>query len=103
MNLELEWIFGINEGQNRLKYICSEGMKAANERILYSIGKVIIIYFPKLNAQYYYKEHNQNISVIEISSDQRLVASAEEGDQPELHIWNMKNRIALVKFKHLHK
>jgi len=51
-------------------------MKAANEKIIYSVGRVIIIYFPKLNAQYYYKEHVQNISVIEISQYQRLVASA---------------------------
>ena len=94
---------GIDAKKENIKYICSQGLKAANERIIYSSGKAIIIYFPKLNVQHYYKEHRQAISVIEISGDNRLVASGEEGDSPEIHIWELKNRHNLVKFKKLHK
>ena len=103
MNLKLDWILGIDVKKENIKYICSRGLKAANERIVYSSGKAIVIYFPKLNVQHYYKEHSQAISVIEISGDNRLVASGEEGDSPEIHIWEMKNRYNLVKFKKLHK
>lgn len=64
---------------------------------------MIIVYYPKLNIQQYYKEHRQSISVIEISSKQKLVASGEQGDYPQIHIWDMETKKTLVKFKKLHK
>jgi hypothetical protein len=56
-----------------------EKQKAGNERIIYSVGRIIIIYFPKLNLQRYYKGHSQPISVIEISRSKKMAASAEKG------------------------
>jgi hypothetical protein len=41
-----------------------EGQKAGNERILYAVGKTIVIYYPKLNMQHYYSHHIKPISVI---------------------------------------
>ncbi len=82
MNLTVDWVFGINCKVSNIKYTCSKGLKAANERIVYTVGKIIIVYFPKLNIQHYYKEHTQSISVIEISKDQRFAASGEEGNYP---------------------
>jgi uncharacterized protein with WD repeat len=103
MNLQPEWVFGINAQPQNVKYICSTGCKAANEHILYSVGKVVVIYFPNLNAQHYYQQHRYSISVIEISKGQRLVASAEEGEYPEIHIWDLTSKLTLCKFKQLHK
>jgi len=37
------------------------------------------MYFPKLNIQKYYGCHLQPISVIEISQNKKLIASAEKG------------------------
>lgn len=53
-----------------------EGQKAGNERIIYSVGKMVVIYFPKLNMQQYYKGHTQSISVIEVSKFNKIAASA---------------------------
>jgi WD40 repeat protein len=103
LNLEVDWIYGINAKRQNIKHVCSKGLKAANERIVYTVGKVIIVYYPKLNSQQYYKEHRQSISVIEISKEQRLAASGEEGEYPQIHIWDMTTKKTLVKFSNLHK
>ena len=103
MNLTVDWVFGINCKVSNIKYTCSKGLKAANERIVYTVGKIIIVYFPKLNIQHYYKEHTQSISVIEISKDQRFAASGEEGNYPEIHIWDLRTNSNVLKFKKLHK
>jgi hypothetical protein len=53
--------------------------KATNERLLYMVGKLIIIYFPKLNLQRYYAYHAKEVGVIEISENKKFVASGEIG------------------------
>ncbi len=53
-----------------------EGQKAGNERLIYAVGRVVVVYFPKLNLQRYYKDHAQPVAVIEISRLSRLAASA---------------------------
>jgi WD40 repeat protein len=67
------------------------------------VGKVVVVYFPKLNMQRYYKGHTQPISVIEISKLNRLAASAESGEYPAIHVWDMESRLNLIKFKRIHK
>lgn len=53
--------------------------------------------------QRYYKDHTQPVSVIEISHHNRLAASAEGGDYPSIHVWDLETRLNLVKFKRIHK
>jgi WD40 repeat protein len=67
------------------------------------VGRVVVVYFPKLNMQRYYKDHTQPVSVIEISHHNRLAASAEGGDYPSIHVWDLETRLNLVKFKRIHK
>lgn len=58
------------------------GEKAANERILYMVGKLVVIYFPKLNLQQYYVYHMREVSVVEIAVERQLAASGEMGENP---------------------
>lgn len=67
------------------------------------MGKVVVVYFPKLNVQRYYKGHTQPISVIEISKLSKLAASAENGEYPAIHLWDVETRMNLIKFKRIHK
>jgi hypothetical protein len=63
----------------------------------------VVIYYPKLNVQQYYKGHSQAISVIEVSKFNKLAASAECGEYPSIQIWDIENRVNLIKFKGVHK
>lgn len=103
LNLQFEWVFGVEVGRENIRFMRVEGQKAGNERIIYSIGKIIVIYFPKLNTQQYYKGHAHPISVIEVSQFNKIAASAESGEYPSIHIWDVHNRINLAKFKRVHK
>lgn len=103
LNLQVGWIFGINIGTQNIRFMKVDGQKAGNERIIYTVGKIIIIYYLKLNIQRYYKNHINPISAIEISKNNKLIASAEEGQYPQIHIWDAKTRLNLLKFKGLHK
>ena len=62
-----------------IKYLKLQNKKAGNEIIIYCIGKIIVIYYPKLRQQKYYKNHQQDIVAIEISKFKKIIASAENG------------------------
>lgn len=67
------------------------------------MGRVVVLFFPKLNKQHYYQQHRQQVAVLEVSREQRLVASAESGDDPEIHIWDSRSLLTLARLKGLHR
>jgi hypothetical protein len=57
MNLSVDWIFGINVSRQTIRFLRVEGRKAGNERIIYVVGRAVVMYYPKLNTQRYYVRH----------------------------------------------
>lgn len=76
LNLSVNWIFGINVSRQTIRFLRVEGRKAGNERIIYVVGKAIVMYYPKLNTQKYYVHHRQPVTVIEVGYHRKMVASA---------------------------
>ena len=104
MNLKLAWVVGMDVGQNKIHYLRGGKKRKANsEQIIYSVGKIIVIFLPKLNMQRYYKGHKQPVTAIEVSPSGRLVASAEGQAPADVHLWDLQTRLLIRKFRGLHQ
>ena len=108
-NLKLNWVYGINI--NGIKYPCkylnggnfsistghfydySDKEKANNSLLVYTIGKVVVILYIKLNKQRYYLGHQNEVISIAISKKNcKYIASGERGIRPSIHIWDSQTR-----------
>ena len=108
-NLKLNWVYGINI--NGIKYPCkylnggnfsistghfydySDKEKANNSLLIYTIGKVVVILYIKLNKQKYYLGHQNEVISIAISKKNcKYIASGERGIRPSIHIWDSQTR-----------
>ena len=92
-NPTMQWIYGIRIDDIRepIHYLQLSSQKAANEQLLYICGNNVVIFFPKLNTQQFYCRHSKPVSCIEISQSKRIAASGEMGDDPQIHIWDIKS------------
>ena len=108
-NLKLNWVYGINI--DGIKYPCkylnggnfsistgqfydySDKEKANNSLLLYTIGKIVVILYVKLNKQKYYLGHQNEVISIAISKKNcQYIASGESGRRPCIHIWDSQTR-----------
>ena len=91
ISINMNWAFGFrNKNTNHpLYFIKSQNNKKSTEKYVYYIAKVVVIYFPKLNIQKHYLEHEVNFlyynlffknEVLSIAiSTTNLIASSEYG------------------------
>lgn len=58
-NPQLQWVFGmrIEDIKEPMRCVVNTGERAANEKLLYFVGRVAIIYYIKLATQEFYLEH----------------------------------------------
>lgn len=56
--------------------------------IIYTSSKYVYVYSKRTNAQIIYKEHQNHISCITVSSDGKIAASVEIGDRPLIRVWD---------------
>ena len=89
----MKWIYGIRIDDIRepMHYLQLRNQKAANDQLLYICGNNVVIFFPKLNTQQFYCRHSKPISCIEIAGNRKIAASGEIGDDPKIHIWDIKS------------
>ena len=73
----LSWI-KVNTGQD----------KATNEKFLYFTACIVVLYFPKINEQKHYLEHESEIISLAVASNLSLVATGEYAEYPAIHIWD---------------
>ena len=92
-NPTMKWIYGIRIDDIRqpIHYLQLRNQKAANDQLLYICGNNVVIFFPKLNTQQFYCRHSKPISCIEIAESKKIAASGEIGDDPKIHIWDIKS------------
>ena len=108
-NLKLNWVYGINI--NGIKYPCkylnggnysissghfynyADKERANNSLLIYIIGKIVVIFYVKLNKQKYYLGHqNEVISTAISKKNGKYIASGEKGIKPSIHIWDSQTR-----------
>jgi hypothetical protein len=74
----------------------------ASETIVYFVASIVIVYFHKANIQRHYLHHSTEVTAIAISKG-NMVASAERGPCPEIHLWRIDERKPLRKIRNLHQ
>jgi WD40 repeat protein len=56
--------------------------------IIYPASKYVCVYSKRTNAQIFYKEHQNHISCLTVSSDGKIAASVEECARPSIRLWD---------------
>lgn len=60
------------------------------EKILYFTANIVVIYFPRVQMQKHYLEHDKEVISLAVARNQRVVASGELGDLPAIHVWDVE-------------
>lgn len=118
-NADIDWIYGINiEGISRpLQYLYSGNTKYSDGNkysmnsdirdsiLVYSIGKIIIIYNYNSHSQSYYLNHVNPVSCVCVGNiNNNIIASSELASNPSIHVWSYDydifNNGIYKKYKH---
>lgn len=115
-NLAVNWIYGINiEGcampiqylfsykvcykeeykedlGNIIKSSDNTSSYPSGYIIVYSVGKVVILFNTKNNTQCYYISHKYKVNCICVSDSDNIVASSDLAYKPAIHIWKYSYR-----------
>jgi microtubule-associated protein-like 6 len=75
----------------------------SNGDILYPTSKYVCVYSKKRNTQIYYEGHTEEVSVVAVSDDKRIAASAESSKRPEIHVWDACTCQQLLVLPTLHR
>lgn len=80
----------------------SKSKRGTSEKLLYICAKIVVILYEKLNEQEHYIEHKNPICSLAVSSG-ALIASAEKGDEPKIHLWDIHTLKTIHVFSGEHK
>jgi microtubule-associated protein-like 5 len=63
---------------------------------------IIIVYYPKINEQRHYLEHESDVISVAAANNLTLMASGEYAEYPAIHIWdnNTLHNIGVIKGVH---
>ena len=91
--MRMNWVYGFRGRDVRrpLAYIkvnTGGQERAQNEKLLFFTACVVVIYYPKLNEQKHYLEHDSEVISLSVASNLSLIASGEYAEQPAIHIWD---------------
>jgi microtubule-associated protein-like 5 len=88
----MNWVYGFRGKDVRrpLAYIKvnTGSEKAANEKLIFFTACIIVIYFPKINEQKHYLEHDSEVISLSVANNLSLIASGEYAEYPAIHIWD---------------
>ena len=86
-----------------MRCVVGEGEKAANEKLLYFVGRAAVVYYPRLAEQRLYLEHEQEICCLAIDKSFTLAATGELSDRPAIHIWCIKTLSNVMLLSNSHR
>ena len=93
INFELEWIHGYRARDSKNNIcILSDGC------IAYHAAAVGIVYDSEDHTQRHFNKHNDDITSMAFSSDERTVATGEVGPKPSIYIWDA---CTMQEFQHI--
>lgn len=71
--------------------------------LIFPTSRYVCVYNKKKNAQSIYMRHSKEVCCIAVSSDGKLVASAERCKRPSIHIWDANTCETLIDLPLLHR
>jgi len=94
----LEWVFGIRCEDTRyfIKPIPNK------DALVYFVGCVAVVYYPKLLKQKHYLEHSKEIISLAVGVGD-IACTGELGDYPSIHIWRPSSLENLEVLSGVHK
>ena len=86
----MNWVYGFrcHDVKKSIEYIGPSGGNNATEKLLFFTACIVVVYYPKLNEQFHYLEHEKEVISIAVAKNLNLVASGELGENPAIHVWN---------------
>jgi len=97
-NLSLEWINGYSAEKCRGNLLYGDSGQA-----IYNVGKNVVVYDTKKNAQQFYRGAVDEISCIALHNQKYLCAVGQAGSIPNIHIFNYKTQETYKVIKGQHK
>jgi len=58
--------------------------------LIYFVGRILVVWNIYNKKQRFYEGHKKKVTCMNIHPNKMIVASGENGHQPEIHIWNEK-------------
>ncbi|CAD8183513.1 unnamed protein product [Paramecium pentaurelia] len=103
---KMNWVYGFRgkDVKRPLLYIKMQSNTdtALNEKMIFFTACIIIVYYPKINEQRHYLEHESEVISVAVANNLSLMASGEYAEQPAIHIWdnNTLHNIGVIKGVH---
>jgi hypothetical protein len=85
LQLRLDFAFGIETFHKNNTILLLEDPK----RIVYFIGKIVVIYNPALNNQSFYRGHKFRVTCVALLPDKATAASGEAAFRPIINLWKV--------------
>jgi hypothetical protein len=100
----INWVYGFraHDVKKPLEYISGGASNNNVEKILYFTANIVVIYFPRVQAQKHYLEHDKEVISLAVARNQRLVASGELGELPAIHVWDVETLQNLGTIRGVH-
>lgn len=99
VGLILEHTYGYAPGRNNLSYV-------KTGEVIYPLGKLVVIVSPTPGArQRWYRLHESEVSCLSVHPQGSIIASAEIGTSPHIHIWDVTKleELPMMIIKGLHR
>ena len=107
MSPQISWMYGMRCGELVRSFCHHNDMKGrgTSEKLIYASGKVIVVFFHKLNEQKHYCQHSNRVTALASSSHEKNLIASGDGDStnPSIQIWDINTLSCLVEFKGQHK
>jgi hypothetical protein len=84
LSLRLDFVFGVETFHKNNTVLALNHPK----RVLYFVGKLVVVYNPALNTQAFYRGHKYRVTCL-VLLEQAKAASGEAAYAPLINIWNV--------------
>lgn len=85
LKLKLDFVFGVETFHKNHTILLLDNPK----RIVYFIGKIVVIFNPALNSQQFYRGHKFKVTCVAVLDDKETAISGESAYRPTIKMWHL--------------
>ncbi|KRX11109.1 WD40-repeat-containing domain [Pseudocohnilembus persalinus] len=101
VSIKPKWVYGFRS--QGVKKPLAHIKQGQTNKLIYFTANIVVIYYPNLNKQEHYLEHQREVISLGVAKKSGLVASGELGSRPAIHIWNNESLLNLGVIQGIHQ
>lgn len=94
-DVQTEWVFGFEPTCSLIPLSVSK-VENETKELVYMIEKFVVIYNPKEKRQRLFQAHREEVTLVTVSEDGKIVASAEGNLNPRVIVWEKRSMKILL-------